>query len=369
MIQEIFRAFMFIFVAEMGDKTQILAMAFSTKFPTKKVLFGIAIGSFLNHGLAVLFGSLLSNLIPINTIQLIAGVAFICFAFWSLKIDGEEEGEEPAIKFGPVLTVSLAFFLGELGDKTQLTAITLSADSSFPYMILIGTVFGMVVTGFVGIFIGKRMGDKVPEIFIKLVASLVFMIFGIQKLYQNLPDQFRTLSYVISFLVIIGVLMTLMIRKLVLDNRNDVTSRFIAQSKALYDYYNHIEKDLENICVGSTYCDKCDGDNCVVGHAKLVVSDYRNADSNTYTLHNEYLHKPFTTESVIDSLIDTLLCIENNENDDLTNVHTIRKQLEYILLDETIERYIDKEKYFDELSLINSEQGEKLKKLYNNYKE
>lgn len=89
-IQEIIRAFMLIFIAEMGDKTQILAMAFVTRYPVRKVLIGIGLGAFLNHGLAVVLGNYLSRVIPISTVQMIAGIAFIGFALWTLKPEQEE---------------------------------------------------------------------------------------------------------------------------------------------------------------------------------------------------------------------------------------------------------------------------------------
>lgn len=75
----------------------------------------------------------------------------------------------------PVLTVALAFFIGELGDKTQLTAMTLSSEGNYPLFILIGTTLGMVATSAMGIFIGSKIGDKVPDIAIKIVSSLVFV--------------------------------------------------------------------------------------------------------------------------------------------------------------------------------------------------
>jgi len=117
MIQEMIKAFMLIFIAEMGDKTQILAMAFAVRFPVKKVLLGIGIGAFLNHGLAVIVGSYLSKMISIDIVQMVAGFVFILFALWTLKPDEDDEVEEAKSKFGPVATVALAFFLGELGDK------------------------------------------------------------------------------------------------------------------------------------------------------------------------------------------------------------------------------------------------------------
>ncbi|MFK5884021.1 MAG: TMEM165/GDT1 family protein, partial [Candidatus Izemoplasma sp.] len=115
MITELLRAFIFIFIAEMGDKTQILAMAFATKYNIKKVLLGIFIGSLLNHGLAVLLGNSLTRIIDPSTLQIIAGFAFILFALWSLKMNDDEESVKKKVKYGPVVTVSIAFFIGELG--------------------------------------------------------------------------------------------------------------------------------------------------------------------------------------------------------------------------------------------------------------
>ena len=83
MIQELLKAFLLIFIAEMGDKTQILAMAFATQFPVRKVLLGIGLGVVLNHGLAVALGSYLSRVVPLSTVQIIAGAAFVGFALWT----------------------------------------------------------------------------------------------------------------------------------------------------------------------------------------------------------------------------------------------------------------------------------------------
>lgn len=141
----------------MGDKTQILAMAFATQYPVKKVLLGIFFGVLLNHGSAVALGSLLATLVPLDLIQMVAGFAFIAFALWTLKSESDEKDENQSEKhYGPILTVATAFFIGELGDKTQLTAITLSVDAAFPLFILAGTVTGMIVTGSMGIYIGKN---------------------------------------------------------------------------------------------------------------------------------------------------------------------------------------------------------------------
>jgi putative Ca2+/H+ antiporter (TMEM165/GDT1 family) len=188
MTQDFLEAFVFVFIAEMGDKSQLLAITFAAKYPVKKVLIGILIGAFLNDGIAVALGSLVSNFLPMNTIQIIAGFAFIAFALWSLKIDEDEEAANSKMKFGPVTTVAIAYFIGEFGDKTQLTAIALASNAVSPIGVLIGTVLGMFTTGLIGIYIGKKLGDRIPEIAIKLASVAMFLFYqswlrACQKVY------------------------------------------------------------------------------------------------------------------------------------------------------------------------------------------
>ena len=174
MLQEFIKSLFLIFMAEMGDKTQILAMAFATQFKIPEVLLGVFIGSLLNHGIAVGVGACISTIIPIRTIQIIAGVLFIGFALWTLAEEEEEENHKRK-KFGPVITVAIAFFIGELGDKTQLAAITLSSTANFPIFVLMGTVTGMVFTSTLGIFVGSKIGCKVSKLTMKIISSAVFM--------------------------------------------------------------------------------------------------------------------------------------------------------------------------------------------------
>ncbi|MCW3489213.1 TMEM165/GDT1 family protein [Dethiobacter alkaliphilus] len=211
---ELFRAFILIFIAEMGDKTQILAMSFATRFPVKKVLLGIFLGSLLNHGLAVLLGSYIAEFVPVNVMAIIAGVIFIGFALWTLKTEGDdEEAEEPKISYGPVVTVALAFFIGEFGDKTQLAVITLATDATYPAGILAGAVLGMIVTGAIGIIVGKKLGHKIPEKAIQLVAASVFMLFGLIKLYEALPAKYVTIPNVFIFLGVIAILVAAILKE------------------------------------------------------------------------------------------------------------------------------------------------------------
>ncbi len=356
MIQDILKAFMLIFVAEMGDKSQILAMAFATRFPVKKVLIGIGIGAFLNHGLAVLLGSYLSQMIPINTIQMIAGFAFVGFALWTLRTEEEEDEEEPKIQFGSVATVASAFFLGELGDKTQLTAIALAADSTHPLMILAGTVSGMIATGALGIIVGKKLGDKIPELGIKLSAASIFMFFGLHKLSQTIPAKYLSPNFVAPFIGVLALIVFLMVTTLFRKRRIGIQSEFRSKAKMLYDYYQHIQKDLNNICMGQEYCNACNGSQCAVGHAKEIVQKALfnpEWQGEMEQINYRYKDKPFNREEVLDSLVDTLWLIENIKGEKgLNNTNLIRNKLEVILLGRSIQRFESIFSYIDEVRKI-----------------
>jgi len=365
MIQEMIRAFLLIFVAEMGDKTQILAMAFATRFPVGKVLLGIGLGAFLNHGLAVLLGSYLSQLVPINTIQMIAGAAFVGFALWTLKPESEEEEEkETRFKFGPTATVALAFFIGELGDKTQLTAITLAADSLYPVMVLAGTVSGMIATGALGILIGKKLGDKIPELGIKILAASIFMFFGLQKLYQTVPAQYLDPVYVMPFLCILALIVAWMIHLLIRARREGIQSGFVAKAKMLHDYYLHMKEDLEHICLGSEYCCACEGSQCAIGRSKQIIQaalsdrEWQEVSREDVTTHGD---KPFTEEEVLDSLVDTLCLIDTIQDEkSLANVHRIRNQLETILLGQPISEFKHTEAYIEAVREVDAATADRI---------
>lgn len=366
MIQELIKAFFIIFVAEMGDKTQILAMAFATKYPVKKVLFGIFLGSLLNHSLAVILGSYISNFIPINTIQIVAGFAFVAFALWTLKSEEEDEEEEKQKnKFGPVLTVAIAFFIGELGDKTQLTAITLATDAVYPVFILGGTVLGMIVTGGLGIIIGKTLGDRIPEVAIKLIAAAVFMFFGVTKLYQTVPSQYLSVQNMMIFAIIITVAVIYLLRPMIINRRQGKESALVKSSRRLHDYYQQVEKNIEQICLGLEDCGECMGDNCIVGHTKTLVKcglDERAiAIQDALEVKRQALRNDYNREKVLESLKMTLDIIKENPKDSqYENIHEIRKNLETMLFGESIEQLEDWNEYTKQLKRIDTAMAGKL---------
>jgi putative Ca2+/H+ antiporter (TMEM165/GDT1 family) len=359
MIQEMIKAFFLIFIAEMGDKTQILAMAFATRFPVRKVLLGIGLGALLNHGLAVALGSSLSRVVPLSTIQIIAGAAFIGFALWTLKPENGEEEKEPRMQFGPTATVALAFFIGELGDKTQLTAITLAADARYPLLILGGTVSGMIATGALGIFIGKKLGEKIPELGIKILAASVFILFGLQKLFQTIPAQFLRVYTVLPFICLLTLTVLWMVHLLIRRRRAGIQSAFVTKAKLLHDYYQHIKEDLNDICLGLTYCCACQENQCAVGQSKEIVQsalanqEWQEPAEETGTNHWD---KPFVKERVLDCLVDTLWLLSRIQDEkSLTNVHFIRGQMETILLGQPIKGFGNIESYLAKVREIDAE--------------
>jgi putative Ca2+/H+ antiporter (TMEM165/GDT1 family) len=351
MIQDFAQAFLLVFVAEMGDKSQLLAMTFATRYPIKKVLIGILIGAFLNDGLAVLLGSLVSSFVPMNAIQVIAGLAFIVFALWSLKVEEDEEDtDHRKIKFGPVVTVATAYFIGEFGDKTQLTAIALASDAVSPLAVLIGTVLGMFATGSIGIYIGKKLGDRMPEMAIKLVSAAMFLFFGITKLAQSLPSKYLTPLNIFLFFIALAAALALLARPLILARKQGRESALVKRSRELHEYYSRIKSDFDSICLGTEKCGRCQGNKCIVGYTKTLIKycldEKSPKDADPSSISQQTLSKPFSKEQAAESLLMTLKVLKDDpENSKLRPIHEIRKNLERILFGKSVDRIKDWKEY------------------------
>ncbi len=278
MLKEYLNALFFIFMAEMGDKTQLLAMAFATKYSLHKVLMGVFLGSLLNHGLAVVLGSYLTHIIPLDTIRLFAAMAFILFGLWSLRIDDDEEEGAGFSKFGPILTVATAFFIGELGDKTQLTAITLSSQSSYPAFILMGTVTGMILTSAVGVFIGGRLGKRVPELALKIVSSIIFVTFGLIGLKGALPARYLTAVNATTFILILLSIHLFMIIRAYKKSRT-IETPYIRRAEELYINTHRIQQSLEKICTRNKNCSACRNGNCTIQQLNRYLQEAQESES------------------------------------------------------------------------------------------
>jgi putative Ca2+/H+ antiporter (TMEM165/GDT1 family) len=187
-----FGSLFFITMAEMGDKTQLVALAFATRYKVKDVIGGIFAATLFVHLFSVVIGQFMGNFIPMSYIQFLAGASFIGFGIWTLRGDELDDEHERKSKFGPFMTVAIAFFLAELGDKTQLATISLAAQysttgvsqiSSF-IQVWVGSTLGMVIADGLAIIVGIVMGKKLPEKFIKWVSAAIFIGFGVVTLWK-----------------------------------------------------------------------------------------------------------------------------------------------------------------------------------------
>lgn len=202
----IIKTIFLVVVAEMGDKTQLLAMAMASKYKASQVLLGVFLATILNHGVAVVIGSYLNSLIPISTIKIAAAAAFIIFGLWTLRGDKLDDEENKNTRLGPVAAVAIAFFIAEMGDKTQLMTITLSAQVNNAVLILVGSTIGMMISDGIGILGGAWMYKHIPETYIKWAAGIVFILFGTITLYDFTPIWAMNPLYITAYFIILGSL-------------------------------------------------------------------------------------------------------------------------------------------------------------------
>ena len=173
----------FVVLAEMGDKTQLLAMAFAARYRWRTVMWGVFAATVLNHLFAVAAGAYLTRFVPMTYIRIAAGISFIIFGLWTIRGD-QLNGEDRVSRYSPFWTVAIAFFMAEMGDKTQLATIALAAQFNTILPVWLGTTTGMMAADGIGIIIGIVLGKKIPERAVKWVAAVVFILFGLFGLYE-----------------------------------------------------------------------------------------------------------------------------------------------------------------------------------------
>lgn len=201
----------FVVLAEMGDKTQLLAMAFASRYRWQTVMWGVFAATLVNHLLAVVAGNYLTRLIPLSYIQIAAAASFILFGLWTLRGD-TLEGEDKRFNYSPFWTVAVAFFFAEMGDKTQLATVALATQYDSIIAIWLGTTSGMLVADAIGIIVGIVLGKKIPERFIKWFSAIIFIGFGVIGLYQTLPKFLLTFPIIAGFLGLVALLAFIVVR-------------------------------------------------------------------------------------------------------------------------------------------------------------
>jgi len=175
-------------IAEMGDKSQLAALAFASRFSARLTLASIAAATLVVHLLSVLLGETLGGALPSFWIQLLAGLAFVGFGWWTLRGDSYDDDQDrpKTHRFGAFLSVASTFFLAELGDKTMLATVTLGSQLNAFVAVWLGSTLGMVAADAVAIGVGQLLGTRLPERAIKFGVAAMFVAFGVWTLASTL---------------------------------------------------------------------------------------------------------------------------------------------------------------------------------------
>jgi putative Ca2+/H+ antiporter (TMEM165/GDT1 family) len=202
-------------LAELGDKTQLLALCLATRYRWWQVLIGIFGATLFIHLFSTLIGQAVGNLIPQLWLGIITGMLFVGFGVWTLR--GEKDGDDdatPAGRFGPIVTVAIAFFLAEMGGKTQIMTVAIAADpaavlrtfgtfgpaiartlgglglsaegltptQSF-WGVWMGSTVGMMIADGIAIVVGSILGKRLPERLITRISGVLFVVLGVAALW------------------------------------------------------------------------------------------------------------------------------------------------------------------------------------------
>ena len=192
-------SFLLIFVSELGDKTQLLVLSFSSKLKTKTIIFGVALGSLLSHGTAIIFGSFLGNIENLTfqyILKIVTYLSFIIFGIITLVKSNNKKGTSENKKnkklksnLSYIFFIALTIAIGELGDKTFLASIGLGIEYSlYKTSLIIGAIAGMIVSDLIAIIFGKALSHKIPENLMQKLSGILFLIFGFLGIFNFFLD-------------------------------------------------------------------------------------------------------------------------------------------------------------------------------------
>jgi Ca2+/H+ antiporter, TMEM165/GDT1 family len=186
-VESLLAALGLVFVAELGDKTQLVALGFGARHRLAPVLTGVVIAYMATNLLSVVVGGLLGATLPTRAIGLGGGVLFLGFAAWTLWKDDEDDDDEGAATGDGsiVLSVATAMFIAELGDKTMLATATLAAQGN-PVLVWIGATVGIILAGTLGVLLGRVFGARLPERATRIGSAVLFAVFGLVLIVTSL---------------------------------------------------------------------------------------------------------------------------------------------------------------------------------------
>jgi putative Ca2+/H+ antiporter (TMEM165/GDT1 family) len=170
-------------LAEIGDKTQLLSFILAAKFRKPwPICSGILVATLFNHALAGALGAWITSVLGPETLRWILGISFIAMAAWMLIPDKFDENDAKFAKAGVFVTTLIAFFLAEMGDKTQIATIALAAKYQAVVPVVLGTTLGMMIANVPAVILGDRIADRMPVTMVHRVAAAIFLILGIATL-------------------------------------------------------------------------------------------------------------------------------------------------------------------------------------------
>lgn len=169
-------------LSEMGDKTQLLALALAAKYRRPwLVMGGILIATLLNHALAAASGALIASFLTPTVLGWILAISFLAFAVWTLKPDELDDSQQDR-GWGPLVATIVLFFIAEMGDKTQLATVALGAKYAATIMVIAGTTLGMLIADGLAVMLGDKLGERLPLAKLRVVAASLFALLGMVTL-------------------------------------------------------------------------------------------------------------------------------------------------------------------------------------------
>ncbi len=208
-----FATFSIIFCSEFFDKTQLLAMTLTSKYPKRTIMAGITAAIILLNLIAVTVGNFIGNIPDLQkVISFAAAGSFLIFSLYTIGAK-EETASQKAVKYPAKwssFAIMLTFFLAELGDKSQLAAVSLSMKyPAEPYLVFFGAVSALVLVDLLGVFAGHFFLNRIPAHSVRWISTAVFFAFGITALYKPLMNQFGKENLTISVIAVVILIYTM----------------------------------------------------------------------------------------------------------------------------------------------------------------